>query len=115
VAVQFWSYTCIEWLRTFPYLVAWADRYTGAGLLVIGVHEPEHSFEHDVENVRRAVNGLGIKYPVAIDNHYVISNALKNPYTPTLYIVDVKRRIRQHYFWRAGIRPGGATDSTTSA
>jgi thiol-disulfide isomerase/thioredoxin len=102
VVVQFWSYTCIDWLRTFPYLIAWADRYTDVGLRVIGVHVPEQSFEHDVENVRRAVNGLGIKYPVAIDNHYVISDALKNPYTPTLYIVDAKRRIRRHYFGEQG-------------
>ena len=98
VVLQFWSYTCVDWLRTFPYLVAWEDRYTSAGLLVIGVHVPEHSFEHDVENVRRAVNGLGIKYPIAIDNHYVISDALKNPSTPTLYIADAKRRIRRHFF-----------------
>jgi thiol-disulfide isomerase/thioredoxin len=102
VVVQFWSYSCIEWLRTFPHLIAWADRYAGAGLLVVGVHVPEHSFEHDVENVRRAVNGLGIKYAVAIDNHYVISDSLKNPYAPTLYIVDAKRRIRRHYFGEQG-------------
>jgi hypothetical protein len=69
---------------------------------VIGVHLPEHSFEHDVENVRRAANGLGIKYPVAIDNHCVISDAFKNPYTPTLYIVDATRRIRRHYFGEQG-------------
>jgi thiol-disulfide isomerase/thioredoxin len=102
VLVQFWSYTCIEWLRTFPYLIAWDDRYTAAGLALIGVHTPEHSFERDIENVRRAVTGLGIKYPIAIDNHYTISEAFKNPYTPVLYVVDAKQRIRRHFLGEEG-------------
>jgi len=97
VLVQIWSYTCIEWLRTAPYVSAWSDRYGAQGLVVIGVHTPESSFEHDVENVRRAVQGLGLRYPIAIDNHYTVSEGFKNRYTPTLYFVDAKGRIRRRY------------------
>ena len=77
VLVQIWSYTCIEWLRTAPYVSAWFDQYRAHGLIVLGVHTPESSFEHDLENVRRAVKGLGLRYPIAIDNHYTISDAVK--------------------------------------
>src|SRR5215470_19666169 len=97
VAVQFWTYSCIEWLHTFPYLIEWSNRYRAAGLVVIGVHSPEHSFEHDIQNVRRAVDGLSITYPIAIDNRYAISDAFRNGYTPTLYVVDAKLRIRRHF------------------
>ena len=102
VAVQFWTYSCVEWLRTYPYLVEWSDKYDGSTLVVIGVHTPEHSFEHDIANVRRAVDGLGIRYPIAIDNHYAISNAFKSGYTPTLYVVDAKLRIRRHFVGEQG-------------
>jgi thiol-disulfide isomerase/thioredoxin len=102
VLVQFWNYSCIEWLRTFPYLSAWDDAYRPAGLVVIGVHTLEYSFEHDVDNVRRAVDGLGLKYPIAIDNHHAISDAFNNRYTPALYVVDAKRRIRRHYLGEQG-------------
>jgi len=102
VLVQFWSYTCIEWLRTFPYVGAWAERYGPHGLVVIGVHTPEYGFEYDVDNVRRAAKGLGIRYPIAIDNHYAISDAFKNPYSPALYVVDARMRIRHHHFGEGG-------------
>jgi AhpC/TSA family protein len=102
VLVQFWAYTCIEWLRTFPYISVWWERYRSNGLVVIGVHTPEYSFEHDVNNVRQAVNGLGIRYPIAIDNHYAIWDAFKNPYSPGLYVVDAKMRIRHHQFGDGG-------------
>jgi hypothetical protein len=102
VLVQFWAYTCIEWLRTFPYLSVWWGRYRSDGLVVIGVHSPEYSFQHDVKNVRQAVNGLGIRYPIAIDNHYAIWDAFKNPYSPGLYVVDAKMRIRTHQFGDGG-------------
>ena len=102
VLVQFWAYTCIEWLRTFPYVSAWWERYNPNGLVAFGVHTPEYSFEHDVNNVLQAVNGLGIRYPIAIDNHYAIWNAFKNPYSPALYIVDAKMRIRNHQFGGGG-------------
>src|SRR5262245_45528524 len=94
VLVQFWSYTCIEWLSTYQYVKAWFAGYASQGLVVIGVHTPEHSFENDVENVRRAAQGLGLTYPIAIDNHFVIAQAFKNPYSPSLYLVDPRGRIR---------------------
>src|SRR5262252_10424341 len=94
VLVQFWTYSCIEWLRTYPFLSAWADKYRDHGLVVIGVHTPEYSFEHDIDNVRKAVLGLGLRYPIAIDNHRTIADAFKNPYSPGLYIVDARGRIR---------------------
>jgi thiol-disulfide isomerase/thioredoxin len=102
VLVQFWSYTCIEWLRTAPYVSAWAERYVEAGLVVIGVHSPESSFEHDVTNVEHAVTGLGLRYPIAIDNHYAISDAFKNSYSPTLYVADARGRIRRRLVGESG-------------
>ena len=98
VLIQFWTYTCIEWLRTFPIVNAWAQAYGQHGLIVIGVHTPEHSFEHDIASVQRAVNGLGIRYPVVIDNHYTIWGAFQNRYSPAFYVVDSKRRIRHRSF-----------------
>ena len=77
--VNFWTYTCINWLRTLPYVRAWADRYTDHGLVVIGVHTPEFDFEHDLDNVRREVKDLGVDYPVAIDNDYAIWTAFEQP------------------------------------
>jgi thiol-disulfide isomerase/thioredoxin len=98
VLVQFWTYTCINWLRTLPYVRAWADRYQDQGLLVIGVHTPEFGFEHDLDNVRRAVNDLGVDYPVAIDNDYGIWSAFDNHYWPAFYFVDAQGQIRHHRF-----------------
>ena len=98
VLVNFWTYTCINWLRTLPYVRAWADRYQDHGLVVIGVHTPEFGFEHDLDNVRREVKDLGVDYPVAIDNDYAIWTAFSNHYWPALYFVDAQGQIRHHRF-----------------
>jgi thiol-disulfide isomerase/thioredoxin len=98
VAVDFWTYTCINWLRTLPYIRAWAERYRDHGLVVIGVHTPEFPFEHDIENVRRAAQEMRVEYPVAVDNEYAVWDAFNNHYWPALYLVDVQGRIRHHQF-----------------
>ena len=72
ILVQFWTYTCINWLRTLPYVRAWAEKYKNQGLVVIGVHTPEFSFEHNVDNVQQAMKDMRVAYPVAIDNEYAI-------------------------------------------
>jgi thiol-disulfide isomerase/thioredoxin len=98
VLVNFWTYTCINWLRQLPYLRAWAEKYQGGGLVVLGVHTPEFDVEHDLDNVRRAVTELRVDYPVAIDNDYAIWDAFNNRYWPALYFVDAHGRIRHHRF-----------------
>jgi thiol-disulfide isomerase/thioredoxin len=98
VLVDFWTYTCINWLRTLPYLRAWADKYQQQGLVVIGVHTPEFDFEHDLDNVRRAATDLRVDYPVVIDNDYRIWDAFANHYWPALYFVDAQGQIRHHRF-----------------
>jgi thiol-disulfide isomerase/thioredoxin len=98
VLVDFWTYTCINWLRTLPYVRAWAEKYKEHGVVVIGVHTPEFSFEHDLENVRRAVKDMQVDYPIAIDNDYAIWSAFDNHYWPALYLVDAQGRIRAHQF-----------------
>jgi thiol-disulfide isomerase/thioredoxin len=98
VLVQFWTYTCINWLRTLPYARAWEAAYRDRGLVVIGVHTPEFSFERDVENIREAVQSMGIGYPVAIDSGYAVWEAFANHYWPALYFVDATGRIRHHVF-----------------
>jgi thiol-disulfide isomerase/thioredoxin len=98
VLVQFWTYTCINWLRTLPYVRAWGEKYRDKGLVVIGVHTPEFSFEHNVDNVRHAAKAMRVVYPIAIDNDYAIWNAFANHYWPALYFVDAMGRIRHHYF-----------------
>jgi len=98
VLVQFWTYTCINWLRTLPYVRAWADNYTDQGLTVIGVHTPEFDFEHDLDNVRREVKDLGVTYPVVVDNDYAIWTAFSNHYWPALYFADAQGQIRHHRF-----------------
>ena len=98
VLVNFWTYTCINWLRTLPYLRAWADKYQDHGLVVIGVHTPEFDVEHDLDNVRRAVTDLRVGYPVAVDNDYAIWDAFGNRYWPALYFVDAHGQIRHHRF-----------------
>jgi thiol-disulfide isomerase/thioredoxin len=98
VAVNFWTYTCINWLRTLPYIRAWAKKYRDHGLVMIGVHTPEFPFEHDLENVRRAVKEMQVGYPVAVDNEYTIWDAFSNHYWPALYLVDAQGRIRYHQF-----------------
>ena len=98
VLVQFWTYTCINWLRTLPYVRAWAEKYRDEGLVVIGVSTPEFEFEHTIENVSRSVKDMGMTYPIAIDNDYAIWRAFDNNYWPALYFVDAKGHIRHHKF-----------------
>jgi thiol-disulfide isomerase/thioredoxin len=98
VAVDFWTYTCVNWLRTLPYLRAWAARYQDAGLVVIGVHAPEFPFEHDLENVRQAARDLRIGYPIAQDNDFAIWRGFHNHYWPALYLFDGDGNVRHHHF-----------------
>jgi thiol-disulfide isomerase/thioredoxin len=98
VLIDFWTYTCINWLRTFPYVRAWAEKYREQGLVVIGVHAPEFSFEKDLNNVRRAVQDLRVTHPVAVDNDHTIWRAFRNQYWPALYFVDAQGRVRDHHF-----------------
>ncbi|WP_175670510.1 cytochrome c biogenesis protein DipZ [Burkholderia ambifaria] len=98
VLVDFWTYSCINCLRTLPYTTAWAHKYAPYGLVVIGVHAPEFAFERDIGNVKKAVHDLGIDYPVAIDNGYAIWRAFGNEYWPAHYFVDAQGRIRHHHF-----------------
>jgi thiol-disulfide isomerase/thioredoxin len=98
VAVQFWTYSCVNWLRTLPYVAAWADRYADRGLVVVGAHAPEFGFEHDLDNVRRAVAELGVAYPVVIDNEFAIWRAFGNHYWPALYLVDGDGHVRYEHF-----------------
>jgi thiol-disulfide isomerase/thioredoxin len=98
VVVNFWTLTCINWLRTEPYVRAWSQAYRSDGLVVIGVHTPEFSFEHEVDRVRQAETEREIDYPVAIDNEYEIWSAFDNHYWPALYFVDADGVIRDHHF-----------------
>ena len=98
VLIDFWTYTCINWRRQLPYVRAWAEKYKDVGLVVIGVHTPEFSFEHDPYNVRQSVGDIKIPYPIAIDSDREIWNAFGNAYWPALYFVDAKGRIRHHQF-----------------
>ena len=98
VLVDFWTYTCINWLRSLPYVRAWAEKYKDQGLVVIGVHTPEFEFEKNVDNVRRAAKDMRVDYPVAIDSDYAIWRAFGNQYWPALYFVDAQGRIRHHQF-----------------
>ena len=98
VLIDFWTYTCINWRRTLPYVRAWAEKYREHGLVVIGVHPPEFSFEHDLENVRRAAHDIRVDYPIAVDNDFAIWHAFTNHYWPALYLVDVQGHIRYHHF-----------------
>ena len=98
VLVNFWTYTCINWLRQLPYVRAWAQRYAGQGLVVVGVHTPEFGVEHDIGNVSRAVQEMGIDYPVATDNDYAVWRAFDNHYWPALYFADAQGHLRHHHF-----------------
>jgi cytochrome c biogenesis protein CcdA/thiol-disulfide isomerase/thioredoxin len=98
VLVDFWTYSCINCLRTLPYIRAWADRYKDAGFIVLGVHTPEFAFEKDPDNVRRAIKELHITYPVLLDNDYSIWKAFNNQYWPADYLVDATGRVRYHHF-----------------
>ncbi len=102
VLVDFWTYTCINWLRTLGYVRAWADKYLDHGLVAIGVHTPEFPFEHDVENVREAARQLNVEYPIALDNDYGVWTDFANRYWPAVYIGDAEGRIRHHQFGEGG-------------
>jgi thiol-disulfide isomerase/thioredoxin len=102
VLVDFWTYTCINWLRTLGYVRAWADKYAAQGLVVVGVHTPEFPFERDIDNVRRAVEDMAIEYPVALDSDYAVWHAFSNRYWPAVYIADAEGRIRHHQFGEGG-------------
>jgi thiol-disulfide isomerase/thioredoxin len=98
VLVDFWTLTCINWLRTEPYVRAWSQAYRDDGLIVIGVHTPEFSFEHELDLVRQATKDRAIEYPVAADNDYAVWDAFDNHYWPALYFVDAEGMIRDHHF-----------------
>jgi thiol-disulfide isomerase/thioredoxin len=98
VLFDFWTYTCINWLRESPYVRAWAAKYRDQGLVVIGVHTPEFEFEQNVDNVRRTASEMNIDYPIAIDNRYAVWTAFRNQAWPALYFVDAQGRIRHHHF-----------------
>jgi thiol-disulfide isomerase/thioredoxin len=98
VAVDFWTFTCVNWLRTAPYIRAWAEKYKGHGLVTIGVHTPEFDVERERENVERMVAKLHIEYPVAIDNDYAVWDAFTNRAWPALYLADSDGALRFQHF-----------------
>jgi thiol-disulfide isomerase/thioredoxin len=98
VLVDIWTYSCVNWLRTLPYVRAWAERYADRGLVVIGAHCPEFGFEHDLDNVRHATRELGVDYPVVIDNDFAIWRSFDNHYWPAVYLVDRDGRVGFHHF-----------------
>ena len=98
VLVSFGTYTCINWIRSLPYVRAWADKYAGQGLAVVGVQTPEFEFEGNLDNVRRAIKEMDVRYPLVVDNDYAVWRAFDNHYWPALYFVDAQGRIRHHHF-----------------
>jgi thiol-disulfide isomerase/thioredoxin len=98
VLVDFWTYTCINWIRTLPYVRAWAAKYAEAGLTVVGVHTPEFGFERDLDNIVTQTRDFGVEYPVAIDSDYGVWRAFDNHFWPALYLADARGRIRFHHF-----------------
>jgi thiol-disulfide isomerase/thioredoxin len=98
VLVDFWTYTCVNWLRTLPYLRAWAARYGEQDLAIVGVHTPEFGFEHQRENVERQATDFGVTYPIALDNGYRVWTAFANHFWPAVYLADAEGRIRYHHF-----------------
>jgi thiol-disulfide isomerase/thioredoxin len=102
VLADFWTYTCINWLRTLAYVRAWSQKYADQGLVVVGVHTPEFPFERELENVRWAAGELRVDYPVALDSDYKIWRAFANRYWPAVYIADAEGRIRHHQFGEGG-------------
>jgi thiol-disulfide isomerase/thioredoxin len=98
VLADFWTYTCINWLRTLAYVRAWAEKYRDRGLVVVGVHTPEFPFEREIENVREAAKATRVQYPIALDSDYRVWRAFGNRYWPAVYIADAEGRIRQHHF-----------------
>ena len=97
VVVQFCTYSCVNWLRTLPYIRAWAQKYRDRGLVVVGAHSPEFPFEHDVEKVRPALEAMGVDYPIAMDNEFAVWRAFENNAWPALYFIDAEGRIRHHH------------------
>jgi thiol-disulfide isomerase/thioredoxin len=102
VLIDFWTYTCINWRRTAPYLRAWVERYGNSGLVLIGVHSPEFVFERDLDNVRQLVKDIGVPYPVAVDSDFAIWEAFGNQYWPALYVFDSRGRLRHKQFGEGG-------------
>jgi thiol-disulfide isomerase/thioredoxin len=102
VLIDFWTYTCINWLRTLSYIRAWAEAYEPHGLVVVGVHTPEFPFEQDVDNVREAVQEMAVEYPVALDSDYAVWRAFDNHYWPAAYVADAQGQIRHHRFGEGG-------------
>ena len=98
VLVEFMTYTCVNWLRTLPYVRAWDNKYKSYGLVVVGVHTPEFGFEKNLDNIRRAIREMDIAYPVAVDSDYAIWNAFGNEYWPAMYVIDARGAIRYHHF-----------------
>jgi len=98
VLVEFWTYSCINWRRQLPYVRAWSEKYKDKGLVVIGVHSPEFSFERNVDNIRWAVKDMRIDYPIAVDSDHAIWQGFHNEYWPALYFVDAKGKIRHQQF-----------------
>jgi len=98
VLVDFWTYSCINWLRTLPHLRAWGEKYKDQGLIVIGVHSPEFEFEKNIENVRMAAKDMRVDYPIAVDSDHAVWRAFRNNYWPALYVVDAQGNIRHHQF-----------------
>jgi thiol-disulfide isomerase/thioredoxin len=98
VLVDFWTYTCVNWLRTLPYVRAWDQKYRSQGLVVIGAHTPEFPFEGDIDNVRWAAKEMDVNYPIAVDTKYAVWRAFDNNYWPAAYIADADGRIRYHHF-----------------
>ncbi|HEY0629412.1 MAG TPA: thioredoxin family protein, partial [Sphingomicrobium sp.] len=109
VLIDFWTYSCINCIRSVPYVRAWYERYKDQGFVVIGVHTPEFAFEREPANVRKAIADFGIRYPVAVDNDWTIWNAFNNRYWPAHYLADAQGRIRYHHFGE------GKTDQTEAA
>jgi thiol-disulfide isomerase/thioredoxin len=102
VLIDFWTYTCINWLRTLGHVRAWAGKYEEHGFVVVGVHTPEFPFERYVDNVRRAAKDMNVEYPIALDSDYAIWRAFNNRYWPAVYIADAQGRIRHHQFGEGG-------------
>jgi hypothetical protein len=102
VLAQFGTFTCINWLRTLPYVRVWADKYKGAGLVVIGIQTPEFPFEHDISSARRAIAAMKVDYPIAVDNNYAIWRGFNNPYWPAVYLLDGRGRVQHSHFGEGG-------------
>ena len=102
VLVDFWTYTCINWLRTLSYVRAWAEKYENHGLVVVGVHTPEFPFEREIDNVREAAQELNVEYPIALDPDYEVWTTFGNRYWPAAYFADAEGRIRHHQFGEGG-------------